>query len=99
MVKNGKKHGISISCIVNDNAAVLKEDITNIDASKFIILKAIIGEVVLRCASHTTQQEMKDLINGINFIEKLFQKVIGIISFSLKSEDFQKICPFKMPPL
>ena len=47
ILKNCKKHGISISGIVSGNAAVLKVDITNSAISKFITLQAMIRELVL----------------------------------------------------
>lgn len=63
-------------------------------------MKAAIGEEVLRCAcsAHTSQLAVKDLIEGVDFLEDFYNDVVNLISFiSGRSDDFKQFCPFKMP--
>lgn len=95
-----EQHNIEISCIVSDNAASLKSAITNTDESKGYSLKAAIGEEVLRCAcaAHTSQLAVKDLIEGVDYLEEFYSNVVNLISFiSMRSDDFKKLSPYKMP--
>lgn len=100
IIKECKKHNITISGIVSDNAANLKSALTNNDPHDPNSIKSMIGEAFLRiaCAAHTSQLCIHDLIQDLPFLQDFLNNVVDIIHYLMKiSKEFKKYCPLKIP--
>ena len=100
IIKECKKHQITISGIVSDNAANLKSALTNNDPRDPNSIKSMIGESFLRvaCAAHTSQLCIRDLIQDLPFLQDYLNEVIDVIHFIMHvDKEFKKLCPLKIP--